>query len=342
MPEVSVVMPVYNGEKYLQLALDSLFSQDFTDFQIIAVDDGSTDNTAKILADNAKKDKRLKVVTVSPNKGLPNALNTGLENATGKYVARMDCDDISLPKRFSTQVKFLEAHPEIDLVAAFIEMFRDNEILGVHIVPTDPEVIKAAMLFTNPVAHPTVMIRKEFLDKHNLKYANQNVEDYEFWNRISNLGRIANIPEPLVKYRIHTSQFSSTHNVKQEAADLAIKQSITKRLGFEFSEDQWQLFRRIFTYGDVYNELGKVRQFKDILNAIWEGNLQNGWVKPAALQTYCAPFWFKQLRMNIPGGLGTLKLQWQNKMFRSYLSKESLSIYKQLVKQTCKNLLRRN
>lgn len=198
-PKVTVLMPVYNAERYLREAVDSILCQTFTDFEFLAIDDGSADSSAAIL--NSYTDPRLRVVQNPRNLGLTATLNAGLAQGKGEYIARMDADDISLPERFARQVAFLDANPQIGIVGVWAEAFGDARFKIPH--PADAETIRAKLLFDSALVHPAVLMRRTFLDAHSLRYEPLgHFEDYELWQRAARLFPLANIPETLFRYRV--------------------------------------------------------------------------------------------------------------------------------------------
>ena len=203
---VSVLLPVYNAAPYLQATLESILAQTFTDFEILALDDGSTDGSGAIL--EACTDKRLHIIRHTENQGLIATLNEGLELARGLYVARMDSDDLMLPQRLERQVAYLEAHPEIALIAAFVEFINsDGELCGswsVDRATSDKASIAAMLPRTNCIAHPTVMLRRSALGKLRYDPRQQGSEDWDLWLRMRSHGmRLGKIPEVLLRYRQH-------------------------------------------------------------------------------------------------------------------------------------------
>lgn len=204
-PLVSILMPVYNTEPYLNEAMDSMLSQTFTDFELIVLNDCSPDNAEDIL--DKYNDPRIVRYKGEKNVGLSNVLNVGIGLAQGKYIARMDSDDISLPNRLKVQVDYLEAHPEIDLVSAGMQLYGAKE--DVWIREKDSEKVKINALFHSPVLHASSVWRKESFEKHGLCYRQEMVpaEDYDLWTRalLSGLSMI-NLPDVLYKYRLHPTQ----------------------------------------------------------------------------------------------------------------------------------------
>lgn len=207
-------MPVYNVEVYLAEAIESILNQTLGDFELIILDDGSPDGSGDVA--KTFTDKRIIYHRNEVNLGLANNLNVGLKMAKGKYIARMDGDDISLPKRFQTQIDFLEAHPDIDLCSCGLQMFGTEDTVWVREV--DPEAVKITMMFYSPVLHATSVWRRESFEKHNLYY-DQNAfpaEDYELWSRAVFHCKLVNIPQVLYRYRIHGIQVTKTDERRDE------------------------------------------------------------------------------------------------------------------------------
>ena len=229
-PIVSVVMPAYNGEPYLKAAVDSILEQSFGDLELIVVDDCSTDGTPDTL--RAYADPRLRILRNEVNLGIVGALNRGLSAATGKYVARMDADDISHPDRLARQVAYMDANPGVLLTGTRVDFIDGNgEPLKRNIVlPTDDKAIRLQSAFFPAFVHPTVMIRGETLRRHGLRYveAFRYAEDYDLWTRIMALGEVANLPEPLLSYRTHNAQISSSKLTDMAAVSSKVSQTYLK------------------------------------------------------------------------------------------------------------------
>jgi glycosyltransferase involved in cell wall biosynthesis len=204
-PLVSVLMPVYKTAPYLSEAMDSMLHQTFKDYELIVLDDCSPDNAEEIL--DAYDDSRIVRYKGENNVGLSNVLNVGIEMARGKYIARMDSDDISLPNRLQIQVDYLEAHSEIDLVSVGMQLFGVKE--SVWIRERNPEKVKIEALFHSPVLHASSMWRKDSFERHGLRFRQEMVpaEDYDLWVRAMLKGlKLVNLPEVLYEYRIHEAQ----------------------------------------------------------------------------------------------------------------------------------------
>ncbi len=231
VPPISVVMAVYNSAQTLPESIESILHQTFGDFDFIIVDDGSTDETGEILHDYARLDSRIKLYS-QENSGLIASLNRYCRFATGRYIARMDADDISLSNRFEKQFRFLEAHPEIGVLGTWIQDISPNEPDGiVWPVPADPEVVGWFLLFGNCIAHPSVMMRRELLERVGYYRADAvHVEDYDLWIRASDITGLANIPEVLVQYRLSAGSVSGRNLSLQGERAVDLKCALTSRL----------------------------------------------------------------------------------------------------------------
>lgn len=208
-PLVSVIMGAYNCAATLGDSIQSMLNQDFGDFEILVCDDGSTDGTAKVIADYAARDRRVVPLKNDSNVGLARTLNRCIEQARGRYLARMDGDDISRPDRIGRQVAFLEARPEYDLCGSSIALFDSAGIWGTIEYPEYPDA--SSFLFRSPFAHPSVMFRAERLRRaggYDTSKAVGRSEDYELFMRLYAEGsRGYNIQEPLLQYREELGSF---------------------------------------------------------------------------------------------------------------------------------------
>jgi glycosyltransferase involved in cell wall biosynthesis len=215
-PLVSVILPVYNAETYIAEAIESILTQSYKNLELILINDGSTDRSLDIMQSYA--DIRIQIIS-RENRGLVASLNEGIMKAKGKYIARMDADDISLPKRFEEQVAFLEMYPEVGLCGTAVIIFGDKIKGKIWRLPQSDNRIKSELLFSSALAHPTVMMRRELIEKYGLFYdpAFQHAEDFELWTRFAEYTDIANLPEPLLKYRV-------LENSVSRAADREVEQ----------------------------------------------------------------------------------------------------------------------
>lgn len=225
---VSVLMPVYNGGKYLAAAIESVLSQTFGKFEFIVIDDGSTDESWDIL--NSFADVRLRLMKNGENLGLTKTLNTGLSLAQGEYVARMDQDDICLPERLAQQVAFLESHQEIGVLGTGVRIINGS---GATIdslqFPTQHAVLMWCLCFTCPILHPTVMMRRHLVQRVG-GYSSNYAEDYDLWRRLSRVTRLANLEDVLLHLRKHDVNMSNVHASEQLRVSIQVSRSVISRI----------------------------------------------------------------------------------------------------------------
>lgn len=245
---ISVVMPVYNGQKYLSEAIDSILNQTFINFEFIIIDDGSTDKSEEIIL--SYNDKRIVYIKNETNLQIVESLNRGISIAKGKYIARMDADDISLPQRLEKQLLFMEKNPNIDVVGTWYETFGDKHEVF-YPLKRDCE-IKAKLLFDSAFAHPTVMIRTTSLS--HLKYENQynKVEDYALWISMSSTSTFANLPEVLLRYRYHRNQTMQQYESTQEKIAKHLRlMMLEQALDIKPTNQEEQIHHAIATFSPV-------------------------------------------------------------------------------------------
>lgn len=224
-------MSVYNGERYLEEAIESILAQTFRDFELLIVDDGSTDKSAKILAGAASRDVRIRIVTNPSNIGLTRSLNKALAEARGTLIARMDADDIALPERLERQIAFLQNNPEVGVVGTAYRFINGRgETIGEKVILGDNRLIQRVLIRFNPFLHSSVMIRKGLLDRiggYDERY--KKAQDYDLWMRLAPLCHFANLPEVLMKKRFTLDMISYTQERKQIRTAVQIRLAALQR-----------------------------------------------------------------------------------------------------------------
>lgn len=239
---ISVILPAYNAERFLKEAIDSILAQTYTNFELIILNDGSTDRTEEIIL--SYDDPRIRYVKNETNLKLIKTLNKGIELAKGKYIARMDADDVALPDRFAKEVQFLIDNPEIDVVSAFpYNMNMNGEILGKssYFCVTRSLPCKYVSMFEPPICHPISMLRTETIKR--FKYSdepqNLHIEAYELWNRMFHNGaKGAMIPEYLLYYRDNANSVCHVHNSEQwEKQRVLLQNSLKSYLGIDLDDE---------------------------------------------------------------------------------------------------------
>ncbi|MEX5215246.1 MAG: glycosyltransferase [Nitrospiraceae bacterium] len=246
-PVITVVMSVYNGERFLGEAIESILGQSYAELEFIILDDGSTDASARI--STSFGDPRIRVVRHNRNLGLAASLNVGFSLAAGRYIARMDADDISLPTRLAHQVAFMDAHPHVGVCGSWIEV-RGEGIQQVWEYPTDSDSIHARLLFDCALAHPTVMLNRVTMQKARLFYDSSYpcAQDYDLWTRAAPCVPLANIPEVLLIRRLHPAQAGQHRAETQRIWARKIRERQLERLGLSPTVTQGRMHEAISTW----------------------------------------------------------------------------------------------
>ncbi len=228
-PIVTVLLPVYNGDRYLRVAVESILQQTFGSFQLLIVDDGSTDGTEPIC--RSFTDPRIRVVRHEKNAGLVSALNSGIDLIRTKYVARMDADDVALPDRLARQIAFLESRPDIAACGSWARELVDGRLRAVMFRPTG-QYLRQTAWQPVPIFHPTACLRTEVLQELRYRPDFIHAEDYDLWLRLCRHHRIDNVPKVLLHYRIHQTSVSHAYRALQRS-------------------NAWRAFREHFSEVDV-------------------------------------------------------------------------------------------
>lgn len=208
---VSIVMAVYNGEKYLKEAIESVLQQSFSDFELIIINDGSTDSSEEII-NNYLYDERIVYIKNEENLGLVSSLNRGIAISKGEYIARMDCDDMMNKDRLKIQYEFMCANSNVGVLGSNINIINSNsQVIGRWDFPNTNDELKRIMLRKCPFSHPTVMIRKAHLNSLDGPYRKKypSSEDYDLWIRLHKITDFHSLPQQLLNYRLHDEQITS-------------------------------------------------------------------------------------------------------------------------------------
>jgi glycosyltransferase involved in cell wall biosynthesis len=296
--KVSIIMCVYNGEAYLEKAIESVLNQTYSNFELVIVDDGSTDSTSSILSTFAAQDSRILLMHNKKNYGLEHSLNIGLTAAQGEYIARQDADDISLPERLELQAQFLDSHPQIGALYTAVEFISDKGIvLGEDHPPEDHESLKALLLVNNFMHHSSLMTRLSLIKAvggydETKRYA----EDYDLWWKLSRLSRLSTLPQILLRRRLDNgSRISNLYRRQQLECSFNIS---------------WKAVRE--SLGDNESYLDKTAYRKwwwSYLRTIDDSSYVKFWSKGHGSQKSCLtvadienlrPFW--NLLTTYPGG----------------------------------------
>lgn len=251
-PKISVLMPVYNCEKYLGLAIQSILDQTFKDFEFIIVDDCSTDKSWKIIKKYAAADKRIIILRNKKNLRTTKTLNSGLWKALGKYVARMDADDWSYPDRLQKQFNFMENHPEAGVSGGAIEVCNRNlKVLNVRRYPLNDTLARKIIFHYSPFAHPATIWRRDLLEK--VGGYNENfplTQDYELYFRIGKICKFGNLPDILLKLRTHDDSSSIIRGRYQEQFALYTRIKAYLELGYDMT-----FYDKLYTFLQIISML---------------------------------------------------------------------------------------
>ncbi|MDC1416920.1 glycosyltransferase [Flavobacteriaceae bacterium] len=288
IPKVSVIMPVYNAEKYLNETINSILNQTYGDFEFLIIDDGSTDRSFQIL--ESYTDPRIKLLKNDQNIGYVKTLNKLIELSTGEYIARQDNDDISFPKRLEKQVRFLDRNQDIGICGTNALIF--GKINNISFFPVNDEEIRAFMLFNSPICHPTAMLRKSLFIELDVKYDESfcPAEDYALWFKLSKKTKIANLSKILLKYRVHDKNTSTLNiNAKTDNANRLRIEMFKRTLSMKVSLEEIQLLslntnRELINYENLMS-------FENFLKRILRKNEEIGYYNQRVLRNLLFYFW---------------------------------------------------
>ena len=237
-PLVSILMAVYNGEKYLREAIESMLNQTYMNFEFLIINDGSTDATEEIIL--SYNDDRIRYIKNNQNLKLIASLNKGLDLAKGEYIARMDADDISMPERLEKQVEFMERKPDHILVASCVSFIPNEEIFGTQSFSSD--VIRFKLLSNNCIYHTSVMMRKSMLDGQYYSKNYLHIEDYEFWTRLIGIGKFSILEEKLVKYRVHSESICQKNEEFQYEQVKIVRFNLIKKFIPDITDEDFEFY----------------------------------------------------------------------------------------------------
>ena len=259
MPLISVVIPVYNAESFLQETIDSVLYQTFHDFELILVDDGSTDHSVDII--RSYDDSRIRFIPCEHD--FIGTVNQGYSHAKGKYIAQLDHDDLMMPKRLQIQYEFMEANPTIVACGGWMHCF--GKRTDVKRVPSEHEQIVLSMLQHGPIHNPTGFVRRQFLIEHQIRHQSEYsfYADYKFWLEVAKKGRLANIPKILTLYRTSDEQATEKDLPRISKIAVKIKMEVMEYLFSHLPEEDHPAAKRIQKLIPVIIQLKKQHVFSD-------------------------------------------------------------------------------
>lgn len=310
MPEVTVLMPVYNGAQYVGQAIDSILNQTYSSFELLILDDGSTDGTREIIS--RYRDERIRLLVNPERLKLSGALNRGMLEAKGVFIARMDADDISRPNRIERQIDYLHKNPGVAVCGAWVRRFGKGR-KRVDRNPVEHEAIKAYSLFECPFSHPAVVFDRAKLASAGLRYNGEYypTEDYELWSRVVHLYPCANIPQVLLDYRINPAGMTGSEWGDMDAQGVKIGNNNLRRMGVVASQDELILHRNIGRAGGFrWQSLAQLQTARGWLEKLWQANSVSNTYDTEALSKIFDLIWFRVCYHATPLGFEVFRDFW--------------------------------
>lgn len=294
MAKVSVILPIYNAETHLDEAIKSVLHQTYQNVELILIDDASSDQSRDIALRYIGAN--VKLIENFENVGVAESLNRAISHCNGKYVARMDADDICLPTRLEKQVRFLEDRSQVGVCGTWVKHIGRYE--GVlEKKPVGSQCIKAFMTLDNPIMHPTVMMRRSVLNEFDFRYdaSFERCEDFDLWERISQIVDIDNIPEPLLEFRVHETSVTAVHSDEMWQKTYAVLQRGLKRLCIDADSSEIAFHRKVF-HGEPLASISELNDAEKWYNYIYLKNSQEGLHDDRALHEALGFAWYTLCR----------------------------------------------
>ncbi|MCF8463889.1 MAG: glycosyltransferase family 2 protein [Flavobacteriales bacterium] len=328
---VTVLLPAYNAEKYVSEAIKSILQQSYTKFELLIINDGSTDRTKEIIL--SFNDARITYVENEKNLGLIATLNKGIELIGTKYILRADADDICLPTRIEKQVRFMELNPEIGICGSWFDNFGSYEGAGARYA-AEHQQIRFKQLYQIHISHGTSIIRSAVLKEHQIQFDPQfpHAEDYDIFDRLGNVTRLSNLQEVLYLVRSHGNKVSNLFSNKQEESSTNVKLRIFKTIGMQVSVADLQLYRGL-CHQEYEAVLEHTNRVASMVTELYWASLSSGYFSKPFIAKNCSVL-LTNLMLN--GGYrkkGSSRLIFESP-FLSLAQKLSL-----VLKTTAKNLL---
>jgi glycosyltransferase involved in cell wall biosynthesis len=290
---VTVLMPVYNAEKYVAEAIESILNQTFQDFEFLIINDGSTDSSVEII--QSYRDPRIRLLNLEQNVGLVKALNIGLSEIHSEYIVRTDADDISLPNRIETQLNFMQQNGAIGVCGSWFDTINETGIRkdGVRYLPSDEE-IRLKHLYQIHLSHGTAIFRNAMLKENSIFYSSffDHAEDYDIFDRIGTVSQLANIQQVLYVVRLHDSNVSKTFGHVQRDNSLGVKRRIFKRLGVgDISDSDIHIYQEL--QHQNYRLLAeRQNEVMHILSRLFTANAETGMFHHDFFRKHLSTLWF--------------------------------------------------
>lgn len=292
-PLVTVLMPVYNAEKYLSEAIDSILNQTFREFEFLIINDGSTDNSLSII--RSYSDARIRVLSLPQNVGLVKALNIGLSEIHSEYIVRTDADDISLPNRIEVQLAFMQQHKNVGVCGSWFDTIDAQGLKksGTRYMASD-ETIRLKHLYQIHLSHGTAIIRTSVLKENSIHYSSffVHAEDYDIFDRIGIISELANIQQVLYVVRLHDTNVSKTFGHVQKGNSLGVKKRIFKRLGVNDITDEEITIYQELQHQNYKQLAGRQTEVLQLLTRMFDANSRSAMFAQDLFRDHLAKLWF--------------------------------------------------
>ena len=293
IPFVSILLPVHNGADYIYEAIASVLGQTYRHVELLIIDDCSTDATVTIV--QSFQDTRIRLISSQERLRLCNALNIGLDNANGSFIARMDADDVCHPRRLERQILFLQKHPNIGFCGSWVRRFGEKQYPQRSCGPVGPMRIKAFSVYDNPMVHSSVMLRREVLQNVEPAYRDDfiHAEDFDLWTRLLAVTEGDNLSELLLDYRVHNQSVTIQKSKEMDRTACRILKRQLKRLGLNATQDEVMQHRRWATNRLDYSNISRdIEAAEKWLIRLLEANSQSLLCDPEAFLWATRKIWF--------------------------------------------------
>jgi len=289
-PLVSVLMPVYNASAYVKEAIGSILDQSYQNFEFIIINDGSTDSTEEQII--SFKTNKIKYYRNATNLGLIATLNKGIDLCKGEYILRMDADDVSMRDRIKKQVEFMESHKEVGVCGSDYIHFGKGKQIPLRSHHTH-DLISGWMLFNSSMVHPSLIIRSSVLkvEKPYLNPEFKYSEDYELWSRLIFKSEFADVPETLLKYRIHASQVSRQFRNEQIENGNKVRKRLLEKAGFKFTERELRV-HCLLGNSQIITSLNDLGALSVWFDELFEQNKKLKYITEATMHNILAKQWY--------------------------------------------------
>lgn len=324
-PRVSVIMTVYNGEKYIAEAIESLLNQSMPDFELLIVNDGSTDKTTDVV--KKYTDPRIRLIENEVNKGSIFSRNRAVKESCASYIAILDSDDVALPRRFEVEINFLDNHPDFGVVGTAVEVIdeygKPKNVVWKNKLP--PEMIPATLLFQNYFANSSVMFRKSAMPSEENLYRDMNpADDYDLWLRLDKKWKMWNVSEILTKYRVHGNQMTMYDSERgREKVKQMVSTALQQKLDIAITDEEYQVHRTNFGF-EAENPLAYFDLREKWLLKLQKQNDKTLYYDQKIFARVLADRWLSNCSSNTRFGTWTWKRFWKSPLSKNLDKKNNV------------------